>query len=133
MTALVEEQSMDIFVVLIEIEKLSPSINEIMYSFVIPIILASRLFDLESFIKNREKMAQLMRFLTSEAMILLLQDYIQQIDIEPMRYVIFIERIINQCPSDIFSTLILYARQIILNSNELNLVIHHFFELLSGK
>jgi hypothetical protein len=128
MTALVEEQIIGILVFLIEIEKLNPSINEFMYSFLTPVSLASRLFNLESLIEKPEKMARLMRFLTSEAMILLLQDYIQQINNEPMRYFILIGRIIDQCPSDIFSALILHARQVIFNSNELNLMIRHFWK-----
>jgi hypothetical protein len=57
MTALVEEQIMSILVFLIEIEKPSPSINEIMYSFVPSIILVSRLFNFESVMENPEKMA----------------------------------------------------------------------------
>jgi hypothetical protein len=42
MTALIEKQIIDIVVFSIEIEKSSPSINEIMYSFMIPIILTSQ-------------------------------------------------------------------------------------------
>jgi hypothetical protein len=70
MTALVEKQIRGILVFFIAIEKLNPSINAFMYSFVTPVILASRLLNLESFIEKSEKMGRLMRFFTSEAMTL---------------------------------------------------------------
>jgi hypothetical protein len=136
MTTLVEEQIIAILIFLIGIDKLCPSVDDVMGLLVMPTFMACRLLNLESFIEKPEKMARLMQFLIPDVMVLMLmlRDYIEQIKAEPIRYFVLIGRVINLCPSHIFSNVILHARQQMFDSDELSLMIRHFWKYcLAGR
>jgi hypothetical protein len=84
---------------------------------VTPIFMACRLLNLELFIEKPEKMARLMRFLIPDVMMLMLmlmlmlRDYIEQIKAKSIRYFVLTGRVVDHCPSLIFSVVMLHARQ----------------------
>jgi hypothetical protein len=136
MTALVKEQIIAILIFLIGTDKLCPSVDDVMGLLVMPTFMAYRLLNLESFIEKPEKMARLMRFLIPDVMMLMLmlRDYIEQINTESIRYFVLIGRVVNHCPSHIFSVVMLHATQQIFDSDELSLMIRHFLKYcLAGR
>jgi hypothetical protein len=67
-------------------------------------------------------------------LMLMLRDYIEQINTEPIRYFDLIGRIVAHCPSHIFSVVMLQARQQLFDSDELSLMIRYFWEYcLAGR
>jgi hypothetical protein len=112
MIALVKEQIIVILIFLIGIDKLCLSVDDLMRLLVTPTFLACRLLNLESFIEKPDKMARLMRFLIPDVMIMMmmLRDYIEQINAKPKRYFVLIGRVLNHSPSRIFSVMMLHMK-----------------------
>jgi hypothetical protein len=134
MTALAEEQIIAILIFLIGVDKLCPSVDDVMGLLVTPTFMACRLLNLESFIEKPEKMSRLMRFLTPDVIMLMLRGYSEQINAEPIRYFVLIGRVVDHCLSHIFSIVILHARQQMFDSDELSLMIRHFWKYcLAGR
>jgi hypothetical protein len=114
---------------LIEMNKFfGRSIDAFMRSHVTPVILASKLYQLESSMSASDEIALLLAFLDPRAIPIMLEYYIDQIPLRPITYLVLIGRLFDQLPSEIAGAVMMQAKELVFDADDLTLMIRHFWK-----
>jgi hypothetical protein len=95
---------------------------------VTPVILASKLYQLESSMSAPDEIAPLLPFLCPRAIPIMLEYYVDQIPLGEITYLVLIGRLFDQLPSEISETVMTHTKELVLDADDLAMVIRHFWK-----